>query len=566
MPRRASVRVAVCAAACLAGGVLAPSAEGAPPPYSLRQLAVPYECTSETPGECTQSAGRALFGARAIAMSPDGRFVYETADNGSAVGVFRRDRGTGRLLEVSCVSSAASQECQTVDAGLSSPEGVAVSGDGRNVYVASFDSRSVNAYSRDASTGALTPLNCFSNASGGDPGCTNTAVGLSGARGVAVVGNRVYVTGAHEASVTTFSRDPVTGALVAETGCLSSVSVSGCTSTGVHGTAQASGVTASPDGRQLYVAGSNSSAIATFDRAADGSLTFARCVSELHGAFGDPSCGSHAATGIVDPQYIAITRNGRSVYVTGGLADAIAHFERTSATGALTFKDCIAEPRADPISENACTRTGKGLTGAEGLAVTADGRSVYVASPESSAVAAFRRAPSSGRLQQLAPPYNCLTTLGGTFSDLGCGGRAKGLKTAIGVAVPADGRNVYVTGFGSNALASFARTSPPHFAGVKIEVASAGVHKRIAAVSLGCPPASGGCLGRLTLLRKGKSIGSKPFLLGAGKHRAVNVQLSKAAWSKLLSAGSLPVRARVVAQDGFGQPATTSRKLTLHPA
>ncbi len=545
----------------------APASAAAPPPWSLRQLAAPYECITETTGECTQGTGRALFGANGIAVSGDGRFVYETGDTANAVGVFLRDRASGRLVEVSCVSSGTPQECPRTDVGLTGPEGIAISGDGRNVYVASFSSRSVNAYARNPVTGALKPLNCFSDTSGGDPYCTNTAIGLAGANGVTVVGNQVYVTGAQDAAITTFQRNATTGALSFQTGCLSSASsLPGCTTTGVHGMKQAGGVTASPDGHQLYVAGSTASAVTTFARASNGTLSFARCVSELQGSFGDPACGSHAAKGIGNPRTIAISSNGRSLYVSGGFGDAVAHFERTPASGALSFKGCAAEPRANPISEHGCAHTGRGLTNAEGVSISADGRSVYVASSDASALAAFRRDPVSGNIQQLASPYDCLTTLGGTSSDPGCGGRAKGLKGALGVAVPRDGRNVYATGYRSDALASFARTPPPRFAGVRIRSKKSKVHKRSASIDLGCPRLSQGCSGHLMLLRHGKGVGSSAFALGAGKHRSIKVLLAKATWSKLLSSGSLQARARVSASDGFGQAATTSRKITLQPS
>src|SRR4029079_5494735 len=96
---------------------------------------------------------------------------------------------------------------------------------------------------------------------------------------------------------------------------------------------------------------------------------------------------------------------------------------------------------------------GRGLAGAFGLAASADGRSVYVASRTSGAVAVFDHDASSGAVIQKAGTGGCL---GATAA--GCAG-ARGLRGARGITVSADGRDVDVGALSDSAIAVLARRS-----------------------------------------------------------------------------------------------------------
>ena len=61
---------------------------------------------------------------------------------------------------------------------------------------------------------------------------------------------------------------------------------------------------------------------------------------------------------------------------------------------------------------------GKGLDGASGVATSGDGKSVYVASTNSDAVAVFERDPATGALAQKADPNGCYVQTGSP--GIGC--------------------------------------------------------------------------------------------------------------------------------------------------
>ena len=123
----------------------------------------------------TRASGKS---ARGVAVSPDGRHTYVASSDSNAVSVFARNRRSGALRQPSgergCVSFKGSGSCAFTRA-LGRPIAVAVSRDGRNVYVAAAGSDALAAFARNRRTGALRqlpgPAGCISHLPGG--GCAN---------------------------------------------------------------------------------------------------------------------------------------------------------------------------------------------------------------------------------------------------------------------------------------------------------------------------------------------------------------------------------------------------------
>ena len=94
-----------------------------------------------------------VFSANPI-VTKDSVYLQDMNSN-----IFKLDRATGALTqpgdEAGCLTQAATSGCAQ-GIGLSSPEGMAASADGKNVYVATAISNAVLSLERDPSTGALT--------------------------------------------------------------------------------------------------------------------------------------------------------------------------------------------------------------------------------------------------------------------------------------------------------------------------------------------------------------------------------------------------------------------------
>jgi sugar lactone lactonase YvrE len=231
------------------------------------------------------------------------------------------------------------------------------------------------------------------------------------------------------------------GTLVGQ-GCIAQDNSTGCATT-QNGLASTSAVAVSPDGKSAYVVSGANGAIVRFDRDSEtGALTARGCIADVPDDLG---CGA-SAKGLGGARDLAISPDGKSVYVVSQGRSAIVRFDRDTSTGALTPRGCIADPNDFP----SCGVTERGLLAAEGVAVSPDGRSVYVTSQLDSAVVRFERDTTTGALT----PRGCIDKPG---DAAGCGVTQKGLKTTIGIQVSPDGKSVYATGAGDDAIVSFAR-------------------------------------------------------------------------------------------------------------
>jgi len=156
---------------------------------------------------------------------------------------------------------------------LESPVDLAMTQDGRTVFAAALDSNAVVVFARNRTTGALAEIGCVSQVDDSDDedardGCAH-ARPLDGANSVAVSpgGSALYVT--HSAGLTIFARDRTTGALsrsacVTHRGYWDEETTAGCTL--ASGVADPSSVAVSRDGSNVYITAYGSDAITTFTR------------------------------------------------------------------------------------------------------------------------------------------------------------------------------------------------------------------------------------------------------------------------------------------------------------
>jgi DNA-binding beta-propeller fold protein YncE len=470
--RREGVALLLAALALLVMTASALAATG-----DLTQPAATSSCWSEdgTGGLCAD--GKALSSAHSVAISPDGKNVYVAAKGAvsNAVAVFSRNTTTGVLTQLAgtagCVSETGAGPCADGRA-LIGAISVAVSPDGANVYVASFGSDAIARFNRNPTTGALTQPaaatgGCVSE-TGAGPCADSRALSDVSSVTVSPDGKSVYATspgsqpaGTAADGVARFNRvstGPATGAIAQPAGAAGCVTEDGSGGLCADGEALlgAYSVTVSPDGKSVYVASRDSSAVTRFNRnTTNGAIVqTANCVSES--GFGTCADGK----GLGGASSVTVSPDGKSVYVGSTTSDAVARFIRNTTTGAITqpaagTTGCVSETGAGPCADGRALVQNNSV-GSRFVAVSGDGKSVYVASSHTAdgAVARFNRNTTSGAITQpAAAATGCISELGtsGTCAD----GRA--LRGATSVAVSASGKHVYVASFVSSAVALFNR-------------------------------------------------------------------------------------------------------------
>ena len=100
-------------------------------------------------------------------------------------------------------------------------------------------------------------------------------------------------------------------------------------------------------------------------------------------------------------------------------------------------------------------RAGRQLDGPEGIAVSPDGKSVYVGAFNSNAVTVFDRVSFTGTITQRSGANGCIVNVATTGCTTG-----NALGNANALAVSPYGGNVYVGSYASNAIDVFARAQP----------------------------------------------------------------------------------------------------------
>ncbi len=400
-------------------GVAPPSPPLAPPSTELNSL----QSTS------------ALDGAYDVAVSPDGLHVYVTSYVDDTLTVYARDTGSGELTYI----------MSTTNADMIGPAMLEVSPDGTQVYVTAIDSDSFLIYRRDASTGIITLQDVYTEGDGG-----GSVTGLNYPYGIVVSpdGRFIYVASFFSNAIVTFYRDTdgyvgYQGALVDNTYLSNAyipvispdgkhVYVSGGATSGspddgyvtayernildgsltfidhhydgellgcyiiclyLNGLSGAWGITVSPDGAQVYLASYYDDAVVRFNRSPfNGKLTFGGYVKDgLAQVEAGDVVEAVQAEGLNGAMSVKVSPDGRYLYATGNLSDAVAVFERNSKTGQLTQVQTLSAAWLPA------------LDGARELGLSPDGASLYVTGYLADAVSGFQLANPVPTLSSLLP-------------------------------------------------------------------------------------------------------------------------------------------------------------------
>ena len=344
-----------------------------------------------TDGFCVN--GDALLGASALAVSPDGRHVYVTSHTSNGIAWFARDAATGALAQNGCIKEFPRADRCRAGFGVERTSGVAVSADGKHVYVTAANPGAVSAFSRDPDSGDLEPIMCVSE-NGSDGLCTD-GTALTGASSVTIApdGSQVFVTAAEIGGVTAYARDAATGRLTPQS-CLLDRAPRGGSCKSAPALAGAAASAISPDGKTLFVASAVDEALALFARdAATGALTPSSCFVHRAAATEDvdeeaeEEEAEDAAAGDCTPamaigraREVVVSPDGRGVFVLGD-ENYLATFGRDPGSGQLTQTGCAE----GEVTYQACSQA-RGLFDARGMAVSSDARSLYVANQSAHAV------------------------------------------------------------------------------------------------------------------------------------------------------------------------------------
>jgi DNA-binding beta-propeller fold protein YncE len=381
--------------------------------------------------------------------------VPSAASAGSAVGTLDQLKGAGGCL---VDRSQDPRRCTPVRA-LRGPapflgsNAIAISPDGRNLYVASSRSNAIAVLIRNKRKGTLSQARGVGgcSAAGGAHGCAS-AVGLEGPSSVAVSpdGESVYATSVGSDSVTVFQRNTSTGALTQASdasGCVANSAISGCTvGRALDG---ADVIVVSPDGANVYVGAFFGNAIAVFNRdLTTGALTQPQDATGC--IVNTATSGCTTGLALAAPEGMAISADGNNVYAATAVSNAVLNFVRDPSTGALSQANdgtgCIAN------SELAGCTVGIWVEGANAVAVSADDDNVYVTSLLSNSLTSFSRDATSGALTQLEGTEACVIYIFAVGCSLG-----RALSEPEGVTASPDGASVYTAAFDSNAVGSFNR-------------------------------------------------------------------------------------------------------------
>ena len=405
-------------------------------------------CASRAPQEpCVELFGELLNGPAGVAVSPDGKSVYTVSTVGGEIAHFFRVRSSGLLIYDGCLNNDGTNNCVDLPGEpLKAAEAVAVSPDGKSVYVSASGSDTVSHFFRGGPDGQIAYDGCLNN--DGANFCTAVPGSpINNPESVAVSpdGKSVYVASYLTNSIAHLDRSGPDGQIVWN-GCFDNVGAQGCIDLPGTPLTGASGIAVSPDNKSVYAASYEADSVTHFFRgSADGELAYDGCLNN-DGASG---CVNVPAEPFLAPVDVEVSADGKSVYAVS-LGDSIAHMFRSGPDGQIVWDGCLNNDG----TQDCVDVPGAPLNAAGAIAASADNESVYVTSFGSDSLSHLLRSGPDGQIVW----GGCLANT--TFE--GCDDLSFGpLDAADDVAVSPDGISVYVVSSDSDTITHFTREPVP---------------------------------------------------------------------------------------------------------
>ena len=346
-----------------------------------------------------------IDGATAIAISPDGKYVFASGEN--SLVVFQRASSTGQLNYLTKYTDGIDSDA------LSAIEGIGISKTGNNIYTLSALDDAITIFGMNQLTGNLTEQNVIQNGTGGVNGLdypTNLAFANDF--------SEMYVTSLGGNGLLHFDVDNSNGDLT-----FKSV-INSNNTTGLSGIEGTSSLAISPDNQHVYVAGEIDDALSIFERDENtGMLNYLGMIED----------GS-ANDGLNGVKHLTLSPDGNHLYAAGFWDASIAMFQRDASTGML---DYLGRMKDGLFGTD-------GLSGVSKVILSPDGMFVYSAAALENGIGVFSRNTSNGMLDYEAVYFDGVLGV-------------DGIEGVVDLAISADGQYLYAAGSEEASLSLFQR-------------------------------------------------------------------------------------------------------------
>jgi len=313
-----------------------------------------------------QSAGvDGLDGVTDVIVSPDGKHVYTIGDG---------DNGSGSIIETTILGFSRNTDGTLIQSSKIQDRDLApnfehivgtrlaFSPDSNFLYIISSNDRTLWVFQRSSETGVLT----FVQSTNTSEFPVNITDALDHARGLTVSpdGNNLYVVGTNSSAVS--GGDVVVMSRDTATGEVTGMEIHEDLLNNIVDMKAPDDVVISPDGKHMYVAANGSEtssddSVVIFTRATDGSLTYQSTVHYLDGT----------NDVLFSPSRISINPEGNLLYVGSDIVETVSIFKRDSDTGSITPIGFEKDDLRDLVMGSVID-----------MDITADGKFLYVATDQ----------------------------------------------------------------------------------------------------------------------------------------------------------------------------------------